>query len=101
MWRHPAQKTSATRLSKPWRLSYGLLMPQEPAEDEDGLRAARGKLIRSERGRQGLTQQELATLAGIGRAHLALIEKGTRGLSETKLRAIAKALGIKEARLRN
>lgn len=76
-------------------------MAQEPAEEANGLREARGSLIRAERARQKLTQHELAELAGISRTHLANIELGRRDLTEDSLRGIAQALGVKEAKLRN
>jgi transcriptional regulator with XRE-family HTH domain len=86
-------------------------MPQDPADAEALLRAARAKLIRDERARQGLTQDQVARLTehyanqdgceAVSRVHLAQIEKGRSGFSEAKLRGLAKALGVKEARLRN
>lgn len=96
-----AQNSAVQGLSCAVLRSMVSVMPQNPAESEAKLRAARADLIRRERARQELTQMELASLCGISRSQLAMIETSQSGLSEDVLRAIASNLGIKEARLRN
>lgn len=55
-----------------------------------------GLRIRELRDAKGWTQQHLASLAGISRSQLAMIETGTRPANTLRLRAIAKALGVSE-----
>lgn len=57
---------------------------------------AMGLRIRELRDAKGWTQQHLASLAGISRSQLAMIETGTRPANTLRLRAIAKALGVSE-----
>jgi transcriptional regulator with XRE-family HTH domain len=76
-------------------------MAQETAGHSDGLDEARGILIRTERARQKLTQQQVAELVGLSRSQVANIERGQRSLTEENLRRFAQVLGINEARLRN
>jgi transcriptional regulator with XRE-family HTH domain len=52
-----------------------------------------GTLIRNEREAIGVSQTELAKVAGISRNGLAIIERGGNAQLET-LQAIAKALGL-------
>lgn len=86
-------------------------MPRNTSENRDPAAVARGRLIKTERVRQGMTQQTLANLvtarlattspdATLTRGHLARIETGRSGMSEQKMRAIAAVLGIREADLR-
>jgi len=42
----------------------------------------------------GLTQNQLASMAGISRSQLAMIEKGTRPANTLRLSSIAKALNV-------
>ena len=49
------------------------------------------------RDEQGMTQQNLAELTGIGRTNLAMMESGAAGITIANLYAIAEALGV-EAR---
>jgi len=81
------------------------------ASDAGALRDARIRLIKTERARQRLTQDQAADLVnhqlqrlgypGISRPHFSKIENGRRNLTEATLRAISAALGIREAELRN
>ncbi|CAN5816753.1 helix-turn-helix transcriptional regulator [soil metagenome] len=43
---------------------------------------------------RGLTQAQLAEAAGVGQSYIAMIEKGERQGSVTKLRAMARALNV-------
>jgi transcriptional regulator with XRE-family HTH domain len=52
-----------------------------------------GDLLRMQRDRAGMTQLELANLAGIGRAQIANLETGRGDPSLVTLRKLAKALG--------
>lgn len=50
--------------------------------------------IKEQRKKRGLTQAELADLAGVSRSHLTDIENGKKRAHEDHIRAIASALGI-------
>lgn len=87
-------------------------MQQTPAANgADEVAGERSRLIKAERARQGLSQAEAVRLineqlrgAGevpITRGHLANIELCRRPLSGPVLRAVAAALGIREAQLRH
>jgi transcriptional regulator with XRE-family HTH domain len=54
-----------------------------------------GRRISGLRGKRGLSQTQLADIAGIGRAHLSQIENGVAAARITTLYAIAQALEIK------
>lgn len=51
-----------------------------------------GEMIRSSRDERGMTQGELASLAGVRRAHIALLESGGRLPSAPTLHRVAEAL---------
>ncbi|MBN9521111.1 helix-turn-helix transcriptional regulator [bacterium] len=51
-----------------------------------------GSLIRSKREAAGLTQEELAHLAGIHRTYLSILERGKRMPTVEVVRLLAKAL---------
>lgn len=53
-----------------------------------------GKALRAARLSRGFTQSELADLAGVGRAHVSLIENGRSGVSIGKAATIAEMLGV-------
>lgn len=55
---------------------------------------ALGETIRAQRHRAGLTQAELAELAGIGRLHLHHVESGRRNPTVLVLVNLAKGLGV-------
>ena len=54
-----------------------------------------GRIIRSLRIRQNLSQEVLSGLAGVARSHLAMIEAGTKNASVDTLWRIADALGLR------
>lgn len=55
--------------------------------------------IRRRRIESGLTQQELATLAGASKAHISMVERGTAGASASLLARLAGAFGCEVAAL--
>jgi len=55
--------------------------------------------IRQLREDLGLTQLQLAEMAGLSRSQLAMIEAGTRNVNNVRLQQIAKALGVSEVAL--
>lgn len=48
--------------------------------------------LRAARRREGLTQKELAALAGIPQAHISLMERGKMSIGVTRAKRLAKAL---------
>ncbi len=50
--------------------------------------------IRAWREHRGLTQAQLAERAGVGQSYVAMLEAGERKGSVTRLRALARALGV-------
>jgi len=52
-----------------------------------------GTAVRTERKRQGISQEELAGRAGLHRTYVADIERGARNLSLANIEKLAKALG--------
>ena len=53
-----------------------------------------GKVIRSKRESQGLTQVELAQKAGLDRNYIGMVERGERNPSYLSLQKIAQGLGL-------
>lgn len=53
-----------------------------------------GRLIRSKRESQGLTQNELAEKANVDRNYIGMLERGERNPSYLSLQKIAGGLGI-------
>ncbi len=58
--------------------------------------AARLKQLR---GKKGMTQQQLATAAGVSLGYIARLEPGRHDPKLSSLRKIAKALGVRLAKL--
>ncbi len=58
-----------------------------------------GRIIRSLRIRQNLSQEVLSGLAGVARSHLAMIEAGSKNASVDTLWRIADALGLRLSEL--
>lgn len=58
-----------------------------------------GQIIRSLRGEKGWSQEQLAHEAGMAPSHISRIERGQRRLPNTRLDAIATALGTTPAAL--
>jgi hypothetical protein len=87
-------------------------MTQMTAEGAaDALRLARSTLIRNERKRQKLNQEQAIKLINhhlvnsghraVGRGHFAYIDQGKRPMTDAFIRAAAAAFGIPEVTLRN
>jgi len=55
--------------------------------------------LKALRERKGLTQEALAKKAGVSRAYLARMEMGRHDPPLSRLRKLAKALGVKVAKL--
>jgi DNA-binding XRE family transcriptional regulator len=51
-----------------------------------------GVLIRGYRGREGMTQRQLAEVTGIPQRHISEIEHGKRAIGKERARKLAKAL---------
>ena len=60
-----------------------------------------GKNIKAAREMKGLSQEELAELAGFDRTYISLIERGKRNLSLLNICKFAKAFGIQPHELIN
>jgi transcriptional regulator with XRE-family HTH domain len=63
--------------------------------DEDGQLVRLGQAIRARREIGKITQEALADAAGIERAHVGKIERGTRNVTALNLFRIAKALSCR------
>ena len=63
--------------------------------DEDGRLQLLGQAIRARRKALNVTQEALADAAGIERAHVGKIERGTRNVTALNLLRIATALDCK------
>ncbi|MGV1099147.1 helix-turn-helix domain-containing protein [Thiovibrio sp. JS02] len=68
--------------SVPWRDAF----PEYTEEDMPAV------CLRAARRREGLTQKELAALAGISQAHISLMERGKMPIGVTRAKRLAKAL---------
>ena len=53
-----------------------------------------GKKVREERARLGLSQEELATRAGVHRTYIGMIERAEKNITLENIEKIAKALKI-------
>mgnify|MGYP001609220615 CR=1 FL=1 len=53
-----------------------------------------GKKVRTERLRLGLSQEQLATKAGVHRTYIGMIERAEKNITLENIEKIAKALGI-------
>jgi XRE family aerobic/anaerobic benzoate catabolism transcriptional regulator len=62
-------------------------------EAHAAFRAAVGRRVRFARSLRGLTQHQLAGQAGVSRAFVSSIERGTHGLDAWQLRLVAHAVG--------
>ncbi len=56
-----------------------------------------GQKVREERARLGLSQEELASRAGVHRTYIGMIERAEKNITLENIEKIAKALGIKIA----
>ncbi|HEY4613651.1 MAG TPA: helix-turn-helix transcriptional regulator [Bacteroidota bacterium] len=53
-----------------------------------------GKKVRSERTKQGLSQEKLAELAGMHRTYIGMIERGEKNITLSNIARIARALNM-------
>lgn len=53
-----------------------------------------GEKVREERHRLGLSQEELASRAGVHRTYIGMIERAEKNITLENIEKIAKALGI-------
>ncbi|MDI5891779.1 helix-turn-helix domain-containing protein [Halomonas rhizosphaerae] len=58
-----------------------------------------GKNVRNIRKNKGLSQEELAALAGIDRSYMGHIERGEKNITLTKIYQISEALGVEVSEL--
>ncbi|MGH9856515.1 MAG: helix-turn-helix domain-containing protein [Acidobacteriota bacterium] len=54
-----------------------------------------GQKVRAERAKLGLSQEELASKAGVHRTYIGMIERAEKNITLENIEKIAKALGIK------
>ena len=60
-----------------------------------------GKKVREERERLGLSQEGLASRAGVHRTYIGMIERAEKNITLENIEKIAKALGISLEKLMN
>ncbi|MCG2688649.1 helix-turn-helix domain-containing protein [Candidatus Parcubacteria bacterium] len=53
-----------------------------------------GEKVREERHKQGLSQEELASRAGVHRTYIGMIERAEKNITLENIEKIAKALGL-------
>jgi transcriptional regulator with XRE-family HTH domain len=58
-----------------------------------------GEKVRAIRTKKGLSQEELAELAGLHRTYISSLELGKRNVSLINIHALAKALGVSPDKL--
>ncbi|MCC6448159.1 MAG: helix-turn-helix transcriptional regulator [Chitinophagaceae bacterium] len=58
-----------------------------------------GERVREERLKQHLSQEELASRAGVHRTYIGMIERAEKNITLENIEKIAKALGMKPAEL--
>ena len=71
-------------------------MPETP---DDDLKTAFGQRVRQLRTERGLSQEELAHLAGLHRNYVGGVERGERNVALVNIGRIAQALRVKPAEL--
>jgi len=54
-----------------------------------------GEKVREERHRQGLSQEELASRAGVHRTYIGMLERAEKNITLENIEKVAKALGLK------
>ena len=54
-----------------------------------------GNKVRKERGKLELSQEELATKAGVHRTYIGMIERAEKNITLENIEKVAKALGLK------
>lgn len=58
-----------------------------------------GQKVRSERLKQGLSQELLASKAGVHRTYIGMIERAEKNITLENINKIARALGVKISQL--
>jgi len=58
-----------------------------------------GEKVREERLKQNLSQEELASRAGVHRTYIGMIERAEKNITLENIEKIAKALGLKPSEL--
>lgn len=58
-----------------------------------------GERVREERLKQNLSQEELASKAGVHRTYIGMIERAEKNITLENIEKLAKALGMKPAEL--
>ena len=58
-----------------------------------------GKRVRDFRLHKGLSQEELANLAGVHRTYIGMVERAEKNITLENMEKIAKALGVKIGKL--
>ena len=53
-----------------------------------------GEKVREERLKRGLSQEELATRAGVHRTYIGMIERGEKNITLLNIKKVAKALDL-------
>jgi transcriptional regulator with XRE-family HTH domain len=72
-------------------------MTREPRERAHPVRVAFGSQVRRIREQRGLSQEQLAELAGIHRTYMSSVERGQRNIGLDNIAALAAALGVSPA----
>jgi transcriptional regulator with XRE-family HTH domain len=72
---------------------------QKTLSSQDAFLMALGEAIHERRVQLGMSQQELADLAGVHRTYVSDIERGARNLTVTTVSRIACSLGMTPSRL--
>ena len=60
-----------------------------------------GEKVREERLKQGLSQEELASKAGVHRTYIGMIERAEKNITSENIEKIAKALGLSLDKIMN
>jgi len=60
-----------------------------------------GEKVREERLKQGLSQEELASKAGVHRTYIGMIERAEKNITLENIEKIAKALGLSLDKIMN
>lgn len=60
-----------------------------------------GKKVREERLKKGLSQEDLASKAGVHRTYIGMIERGEKNITLVNIKKVAIALGLRINQLLN
>ena len=70
-----------------------------PPGDDDAYCKAFGQAVRTQREKQGLSQEDLGFESELDRTYISGIERGVRNPTLKTIRTLARALGVKPSRL--